>query len=316
MLLRTHKRIAIRIAEELRLTPREALRLEKGCIRPDYWKNYPHHYGKERQIREHIFRARRLFLENDKLDSLFWIGVALHYVQDRWVTVPSSSLNHGWWEDQIDEAPFVDDIVEMLKAFALTKFYQPTQATQAREDSQRYLEINQRLLEFHRLYQRNFEDCDGKFMESITFEMAMLEHPTFGAPIFDFNFAFRVSQDIALSVYQPSTSLKLQEQLEQMRKDFEIRLQDAEKALAEKLIELNAKMTELEQKHGFINWLRKLVCHLNIRVNSSHYEKRSHLLRVQETYYQEAENECNAFRTWYNVSIPNLDIEKTERLIK
>jgi hypothetical protein len=316
MLLRTHKRIARRIAEELKLTPTEALRLEKGCIRPDYWKNYPHHYGKKKQISKHILDARRLFLENDKLDSLFWLGVALHYVQDHWVTVPSSSFDHGWWEDQIEEAPFVDDNFELLKEFDLAKFYPPAQTIQARVAQQRYIETNQRLLEFRKLCLSNFEDCTGRLVESATLNVAMIKHPMFGAPIFDFNFASKVSLLIALSVYQSTTSSRLQKELMQMRKEFEIRLQEAEKALAKKLVELNTKRTELEQNRGFINWVRKLACSLNIRVNHGRYENRSHLLTVREAYYKEAEWKSNAFRNWYVAFIPKLDIEKIDRLIK
>jgi len=315
VLLSTHKRIAEKIASELKLSPKEAEPLEKGSIRPDYWKDYPHHYGKERHIRQHIVEARRLFLNDEKLESLFNLGLAFHYIQDRWVTVPGSSMNHGWWEDQIDDAPFVDDIVEMVKDFDLTHLYRGPQSVHARDDEKLYLQINEQLLEFQRLCRSNFEGRDGWFAESATLNIATLERPTLGTPIFDLNFAYRVSVMVAISVYGPKTSSTLQQKLERTKNEFEVKLKNAEEALAAKLVELDNRRTELKQKRDLVNRLKGLVCNFNIWINRRRYEKRSHLLQVQEAYYREVERESGRFANWYDVAIPELDIEQVERLL-
>lgn len=317
MLWKTHRRIAQRIAGGLKLSSREASQLEKGSVEPDRWKDYPHHHGKERQIRKNIIETRRLFLNDEKLESLFRFGVALHYIQDRWVTTPGSSEYHSWWEEQIDEQPFVD-IDIMMKIINETDFielFSGLSVPSAQENRERYFQIHEKILEFDRLCQRYFENHDGRFVEDVTLQIATLDRPKLGTPTFDLNFAYRVSLMVALSVYGPQTSSAILEKLMEMRKGFEIRLIEAEEALARKLVELNSRQIELKQKGGFINWLKRLICDFRIWSNRRRYEKRKHLIKIQETYYGEAERESNMFRNWYNVTIPKLDIEQVKRLL-
>ena len=315
VLLSTHKKIAKRIASELRLSSKEADYLEKGSITPDYWKDFPHHYGKESQIREYVLKARRFFLDDEKFESLFSLGLAFHYLQDCWVTVSGSSMNHGWWEDQIDDAPFVNDIAEMLKEFDLTRSYHGLPVMAARQDEERYLQINDHLLDFEQLCRSNFEGYDGQFAKDLTLDVATLERPKLGTPIFDLNFAYRVSLVVALSVYGSRTSLALQEKLEQTKKEFEVKLKEAEEVLVRKLVELYNRKAELEQKGGFFNWLKRLTCNLSIWFNRRRYEKRSHLLEVRRAYHRKVEWESSAFRSWYNITIPELNIEQVKKLL-
>lgn len=314
----THTRIARKIASGLKLDYKETDYLVKGSIRPDYWKDYPHHYGKKRQIRKRIVEARRLFINDQKLESIFSLGIALHYIQDSWVTVPGSDIRHDWWEGRIDEAPFVGDMLEMTNELGLTHLYDSRRArptVDARNAKREYLQIANELLEFHQLCQSSFEGHDGTFAETTTLNIATLKHPKLGTPLFDLNFAYRVSSLVALSVFGSKTDSTLMEKLEQIRKEFEAKLKDAEEALARKLVELNYRSTELKQERGFINGLKSLICNLKIWINRRRYEKRSHLLKVQRTYYRKAKRESNAFRNWYKVTIPELDIEQVERLL-
>ena len=315
MLWETHKRIAQGLAGELKLSSRETSQLEKGSIQLDYWKDYPHHYGKERQIRKNVIEAKDLFLNSEKFESLFRFGIALHYIQDSWVTVPGSSKKHYLCEDDIDRAPLVDDITDMVREFDLAHVYPDLSSVNAQEDKMRYLQINECLGEFHQLCQRGFENNNGRFVEDKTLHIATLGNPRLGAPIFDLNFAYRASLMVALSVYGPKTSSALKETLEEMKNAFEVKLKDAEEALAKKLIELNNKRIELKQKGGFVNWLKKLICDFNIWINRRRYERRSHLLEIQRAYYRWVERESDAFRNWYNVTIPRLDMEQVKRLL-
>jgi len=317
MLLSTHKRIAKMIATELKMSPKEADYLEKGSIVPDYWKDYPHHRGKEHQIRKRICEARRLFLNNGKLESLFSLGVALHYVQDSWVSVSSSSVDHAWWEGQIDDAPFVNGIVEVINEFHPARIYRHDLIPDfdAQDVEKQFLQINEWLLDFDQLCRADFKDNDGRFAEELTLDIATLERPTLGLPIYDFNFAYRVSLMLALSVYTSKTSPTLKEGLKRIRKEFELKLRDEEKSLARRLIELSSKRDELEKKSGFVNRLKKMICNFGIWTSRRRYENRSHLLQIQKTYYKEAERMSNAYRNWYNVIIPELDIEHVERLL-
>lgn len=313
MLWSTHERIAGKIAEELKLNYKETDCLKKGSIRPDYWKDYPHHYGKERQIRKHIVEARRLFVNDQKLEAIFSLGVALHYIQDRLVTVPGSDERHVFWEHRIDESPFVRDMQEMIADERI-----PVDArmfAQVRNVKKEYVEMTNRLLEFSQLCQNNFKGHDGVFAEATTLNLATVARPGIGTPIFDLNFAYRISLLVALSVSTSKTNSIISEKLEQIRKEFELELKDAEEDLARKLVELKYMSTELQRRRGFIVRLKRLICSLKIWVNRRRYEKGSHLISVQTAYYRKAKLESKPFSNWYKVTIPELDIEQVERLL-
>jgi hypothetical protein len=285
----------------------------KGSIRPDYWQNFPHHHGKEHQIRKRIVEARRFFINNQKLEAIFSLGIALHYIQDRWVTVPGSDERHVFWEHRIDEAPFVKDMQEMISDERI-----PVDArmfTQVRNVKKEYVQMTDRLLEFHQLCQNNFKGHDGVFAEVTTLNLATMGRPSLGTPIFDLNFAYRVSLLVALSVFGSKTHSAISEKLEEIRKLFEIRLRDAEEDLARKLVELDYMITELQRERRFLNRFKSLTCKLRIWINRRRYEKRSHLLKVQRDCHFLTKRESSKFRSWYKVPIPELNIEKVERLI-
>ena len=116
MLEETHRKIAQKIAKELNLREREASLLETGSVNPDSWANFPHHHGKEAEIVRHILDARRLFLHGDD-ECYFRLGIALHYIQDRWTLRPRLRDKHTEWEVKIERAPILDDsqLAEFIK---------------------------------------------------------------------------------------------------------------------------------------------------------------------------------------------------------
>jgi len=116
LLEETHRKIAQKIAKELNLREREASLLETGSVNPDSWANFPHHHGKEAEIVRHILDARRLFLHGDD-ECYFRLGIALHYIQDRWTLRPRLKDKHTKWEVKIERAPILDDsqLAEFIK---------------------------------------------------------------------------------------------------------------------------------------------------------------------------------------------------------
>lgn len=100
---RTHTIIAMYIAQKLNLEKREGDLLAAGSVSPDSWMNFPHHKDKEFEIVFSILEARKHFLEDD--DTCFHdLGIALHYIQDRWTLRPRISEKHTEWERLIDKA--------------------------------------------------------------------------------------------------------------------------------------------------------------------------------------------------------------------
>lgn len=109
MLGSTHSRIAQHVSKELGITEKRKIGLlVNGSNQPDSWAHFPHHFGKEREIVDNILQARRLYLESD--DECFHrLGIALHYIADKWTLRPRLADKHTKWERIIDKAPIVDD---------------------------------------------------------------------------------------------------------------------------------------------------------------------------------------------------------------
>ena len=108
MLIETHRRIAREIAQTLNLTEREARLLEAGSVAPDQWENYPHHSEKETSIAKRILEARSRFIHGDD-ECYHDIGIALHYIEDKWTTRLRPMDKHGQWEASINEQLIIDD---------------------------------------------------------------------------------------------------------------------------------------------------------------------------------------------------------------
>jgi hypothetical protein len=79
-----------------------------GSTHPDSWMDFPHHFGKDKEIFNNIVQARRSYLQGDD-ECFHFLGIALHYIADRWTLRPRLSDKHTEWEKNIDNAPILDD---------------------------------------------------------------------------------------------------------------------------------------------------------------------------------------------------------------
>lgn len=132
---KTHTIIAMYIAQKLNLEKREGDLLAAGSVSPDSWMNFPHHKDKEFEIVFTILEARKHFLEDD--DTCFHdLGIALHYIQDRWTLRPRISEKHTEWERLIDKAVKNNRLYTypQLKEFVNT-------CTMPSKDIQKYLDF-------------------------------------------------------------------------------------------------------------------------------------------------------------------------------
>jgi len=123
----THQKIAGKISEELFLNKHEASLLEIGSITPDSWMNFPHHKDKELDILTHLFTSKELYLNNDD-ECYHHMGLAFHYIQDRWTLRQRSDSSHIEWERIIETVPFLNDV--QFEEF-IRKSTMPTKAVEA-----------------------------------------------------------------------------------------------------------------------------------------------------------------------------------------
>ena len=108
MLEETHKHIAEKIAQELKIEGRNKRLLVEGSVAPDSIGDFPHHKGKELKIFEDLLRALSAYEKNDD-ECYYELGKALHYIQDMWTARPGTPQKHTKWEQQISDCRIIDN---------------------------------------------------------------------------------------------------------------------------------------------------------------------------------------------------------------
>jgi hypothetical protein len=292
--LRTHKRIAERLAAELNLDPRKASCLVNGLLAPDRWRDFPHHNGKQQQIRRRILEARRLYLEGNEAGALFNLGVALHYVQDAWVSLPGSHPMHRRYEEEVADAPFLP-LEEVASAC-----WEVVAETRWRRLAD--VAVNLELLK---------AKYDGLTARQVL-EVATTMGSGSGSPLHDLNFAFHVSLIVALSVCGPRVSRPLQKRLSRLRDKYAVKMWEAERSLAERVRLLRAELKELDGEKGLVNSAVRFIRRISLWLNERRYRRRSHLQKVQKEYYRKADAVIQNYRDWFLVEVPELNVNEVQ----
>jgi len=303
MLWRTHIRIAYKILDRLGIpkSSPEAASLREGIITPDKWKDFPHHHDKESDIEEHIMKARGFFLDNDLEKACFHLGVALHYVQDSYTSLSTRSEHHTRWEEQMDEAYFVDNLHRLVEK----TFYD--RPDRREEYSERADMLS--------------EKTEGK---EATLQLATMPGPglsfwsyrEWGKPHVDVNFALKASYLISESVFGPKSCTKLKEELKSIQQEYQSNLKEAEISLANSIVESVRKRCELEnrrRKNGFLQTIRNGFWkglakrhRFQARRKMARYKQQKHLKEVLEEYNRTIDKVVMPHRYWYLYTIPKI----------
>lgn len=222
MLEETHRVITRLIAELLKLNEHEAGLLLIGSTSPDSWANFPHHKDKEHEIIEHILNARRLFSEGD--DECFHeLGIALHYIQDKWTLRPRISEKHTRWERAMnDSVVFTDDSkleefiknetmpTKAIKAYLglLEKTKKGVKGSEIEEyDLKQFAPFLLYVVSAKLFPERTQHYLKVKVLRGIgakVIDYAVQDRPTgWSSPTLDVNFAFRICLEVARYVLLP-----------------------------------------------------------------------------------------------------------------
>ncbi len=143
---------------------------------PDEWKDYPHHYGKDGLIRHNVIESRKCWLKGDKENSGFRLGVAFHYIADKWTLMSGNDPRHSSWEQSIARSRISNDNIRQLVQFSGLPDYYP-------------------------LIEKLEKEPVGK---EETTQIARLCRPSISSvPSVDLNIAFKICQRVAQSVFSP-----------------------------------------------------------------------------------------------------------------
>ena len=290
----------------------EASRLREGVLDPDRNRSEysRHHWGKSEEIERNLKYARRCFLQDNFLDAYYYLGTALHYIQDAYTSVVSydSPNNHIWhqnWEQDIEDSHFVSDVESAIQ-YSFRDNY---------SKMRRYSNLAQYL-------SRTVEGRDATLRTA-----TMVGHERSresGKPIIDLNLALRVSYVVSKSILSPKNCPELEATLAKTKRDYERLLQDSEFQISAELTELVRKRDVLKgkivQEPGIVrkikNWLFNVRAELkDSQVNHKlgEYTSQNHFHRVAREYYNEVSKATFPYEGWYNFRVPNIDFSVVER---
>lgn len=107
MLEETHRYLAVKLVAALDIENRFWDSLIDGSVVPDFQENFPH-IGKEDAIMRLLHSSRRDFLAEDQ-ECYYLLGLAFHYIQDKWTLRPRTGDEYTQWEKRIAKEKIAED---------------------------------------------------------------------------------------------------------------------------------------------------------------------------------------------------------------
>jgi hypothetical protein len=311
---KTHVRICFEVLRMLRVpssTP-EASRLREGVLDPDRnRREYSrHHWGKSKEIEINLTYARRCFLQDNFLDAYYYLGTALHYIQDAYTSVVSydSPKNYIWhqnWEQDIEDSHFLPDVESAIKYS--------------------FRDNHSKMRRYSDLAQYLSRTVDGRDATLRTATMVGHERSReSGKPIIDLNLALLASYVISKSILSPKNCLELEATLSKTKKDYETLLQDSEFLVSAELAGLVRKRDALKSKivpePGIVRKMKNLLCNVRIAIKNQQmnhkfreYTSQSHLRRIARRYDDAVSKITFSYEGWYNFRVSNIDFSVIEK---
>jgi len=317
MIWETHRNLSVEALERIgaRLSPNERDSLLKGAVAPDEWKmsnqndRTSHHYGRASEIKEYLNLARTYYLNDDLINTYFNLGIALHFIQDSYVSYPSflSKEKHDSWEQGINRCYISPDFSESINKI------------NNKSEAERCARVAKELM----------NEIQGP-MDTIRIA-TIFSHPktndTIANPVVDLNLAYRASYTVAKSILSPKNSVSLDTLINDIYKKYVNMLWQEENSASEQLIksfeQRNLLQNSIVDRKGFIvkikNWMtRRKIRSLEtqLALNFDDYFDKGHLKRVAWNFKNEVTKVTINYTGWYIYTIHDLDINSvTSRLI-
>jgi len=167
------------------------------------------------------------------MDAFYYLGVALHYIQDAYTTVISynSRNNQAWhrnYEQGIENSDFVNNIESAIQYFFQNDNYQ--------------------LYKFSNIASQLSRKVEGKYetLRIATIVGAYQSQQT-GKPKVDLNLALKACIVITESVISPKNNIQLYLALKQSLTYHETQLHNVELAVSKQIIEVARQIESLER---------------------------------------------------------------------
>lgn len=312
MLWKTHIRIGNEVLRRLGISLSNEVynRFKEGIIAPDNWKDYPHHYGKSGVISSSLVCARQWCLRGDLPNAYYYLGVALHYIQDSYTSVisyrsPRNQIWHQNYEQYIENSDFVYNLESTIQYF--------------------FQNNSSQLNRYFALARDLSGRVEGKnaTLRAATL-MGQSESSETGKAKVDLNMALKASLVVTESILSSKTSPGLETHLRNVLLQHENLLRSSEIETSNRLVRLVKERDELVSKKvqptGFFskieNWITGVRISLKNRAAvsaSRKYFSKVHLANVATLYGEAARKVTVSYGGWYNFQIPQINTNIVEK---
>ena len=306
MLWKTHIRISFEVLRRLgvSLSDEVAQSFRNGIVAPDQWKDFPHHYGKSNDIKQHLLKSRGCFLQEDLSNAFFHLGVALHYIQDSYTSVvsyrsPKRQIWHQNWEESIENSYFVSDLKETINYSLRNK----------RSERDRCLRLANTLSE-------GVTGRDNTLYVATLSGHQASESST--KPVVDLNLGLRASYVVTESMLSSKNCPALETKLRDLLSNNVSYMITAETELTNKIIRLANERDDLKKRKvkqsGMVSKIKNWILSIRIRLkgfaansNYKSYMQQKHLEKVVRQYMKAANRTVGPYADWYNFQIPRIN---------
>jgi hypothetical protein len=244
------------------------------------------------------------------LDAYYYLGTALHYIQDAYTSVVSyhSPDNYTWhqnWEQDIEDSYFIPDVESAIQ-YSFRDDY---------SKMRRYSDLAQHL-------SRTVEGRDATLRTATRVGREPWREP--GKPIIDLNLALRASYVVSKSILGPKDCPWLQATLTKTIGNYQRLLQGSEFRISAELTKLVRKRDELKRKivqeSGIVRKMKNWLCNARVGFKNRQikhkfleYTSQGHLHRVAREYDNKVIEITFPYEEWYDIWVPKIDFSVVKK---
>jgi hypothetical protein len=267
--------------------PKYKKALRDGSVYPNTLESdISHHNFRDKDIKELIEQARKHKLENNTEKAIFTLGIALHYIQDRWTSLYKSHEKHDMYEKLITQST-------ILPRSADLSIYYPV--------------LSENFLHVETLVFEEFEDFSFDYdltQAEKVIEKALQRKPSESSAFLDLNLAYRISYIVARIVLQPIKNPTLEEMIKKLHAKYQMEISDNDNEVRRKLETIHQEYEIKQNKKGIQVFIPRFFSKLKFERALNSYNKQEHLKELFKKYQKEYDEMASPYRYWYFVDQP------------
>lgn len=279
----SHYAIADKIYKELLepIYPKYKEELRKGSVHPDIeGVSIPHYNGRENDIELFIRKARKFMIDKKPKDALFYLGIALHYIQDKCTVLDDSHKKHEQYEKLISKSKILPYGTDLSR-------YYPVMSEGVFEDYDNLISSFDQTTEAEKIIQ-------------IIRQWKPLESNAF----LDLNTAYRLCFKISEIVFQPTKNTNFENKAKSLFSEYQEKILEREQVEKEKLDSKREEYIRLQEEKGILVFVPRFLAKRLLDRASNSYNKQEHLKDLFKQYNDEFREISSPYRDWYYVGDP------------